>query len=293
VSSIPGAEQEHGTMFTGKVVSTALLGLALVACFVVWALHRRNIHPLIDLRLFKDRYMVIAVTTMTLFAVAFFGASLLFTLYFQQVRGETPLSSGWLVAPQGFGAMLTMPLAGFLADKIGPGKVVLAGLVGDITGMAMLAVVDDQTSYGYVITALVVMGLGLGATMMPVFTAALASLKQRDIARGSTLMNITQQISASVGTALFSVLLTNGYNDHADTVGPTLAIQNGADPRVLQLPPGRIHAVTAEGLHFMGQSFGQVFLVAAILVGVCLVPAYFLPRRPAARAMGPEIVVPG
>jgi MFS family permease len=138
----------------------------LVACFVAWALRRANIHPLVDLRLFKNRYMTVAVTTMTLFAVAFFGASLLFTLYFQQVRGQTPLSSGWLVAPQGFGAMLTMPMAGFLADKIGPGKVVLVGLVGDITGMAMLAVTDDQTSYGYIITALVVMGLGLGATMM-------------------------------------------------------------------------------------------------------------------------------
>jgi EmrB/QacA subfamily drug resistance transporter len=282
VSSIPAAKQEHGTMFTGTVVITSLIGIALIVAFVPWALRKRNIHPLVQLRLFTNRYMTIAVVTMTLFAMAFFGASLLFTLYFQQVRGESPLSSGWLVAPQGFGAMVTMPIAGFLADKIGPGKVVLTGLVLDTVGMAMLVPVDEKTSYAYIITSFVVMGLGMGSTMMPVFTAALASLKQHDIARGSTLMNITQQIAISMGTALFSVLLTNAYNNHIDTVGPVLGVQNGTvDPA--KVPAG----VMSQGLHFMGQSFGGVFLVATILVGLCLVPSFFLPRKPPEHQVDP------
>jgi EmrB/QacA subfamily drug resistance transporter len=293
VSSIPAAKQEHNTMFTTQVVVPSLIGLALVIAFVPWALRRHNIHPLVQLRLFTNRYMTVAVVTMTLFAMAFFGASLLFTLYFQQVRGETPLSSGWLVAPQGFGAMVTMPIAGFLADKIGPGKVVLVGLVLDTLGMAMLIGVDDQTSYGYIITAFVVMGLGMGSTMMPVFTAALASLKQHDIARGSTLMNITQQIAISMGTALFSVLLTNAYNNHKSTVGPTLALQNGATPAQLHLSDAQAHGLTAQGLHFMGQSFGGVFLVATVLVGLCLVPAFFLPRRPAEHHVEPAAAMVG
>jgi EmrB/QacA subfamily drug resistance transporter len=275
VSSIPAAKQEHNTMFTNQVVIPSVVGLALVIAFVPWALRKHNIHPLVQLRLFTNRYMTVAVVTMTLFAMAFFGASLLFTLYFQQVRGESPLSSGWLVAPQGFGAMVTMPIAGFLADKIGPGKVVLTGLVLDTLGMAMLIGVDDKTSYGYIITSFVVMGLGMGSTMMPVFTAALASLKEHDIARGSTLMNITQQIAISMGTALFSVLLTNAYNNHASVVGPALAAQNQGGP----VPPA-LQDKVAQGLHFMGQSFGGVFLVATVLVGLCLVPAFFLPRKP-------------
>jgi EmrB/QacA subfamily drug resistance transporter len=281
VSSIPAAKAEHGTMWTTNVVAFSVVGLALIIAFVPWALRKHNIHPLVQLRLFTNRYMTVAVITMTLFAMAFFGASLLFTLYFQQVRGESPLSSGWLVAPQGFGAMLTMPIAGFLADKIGPGKVVLTGLVLDTVGMGMLIGVDDQTSYTYIITAFVVMGLGMGSTMMPIFTAALASLKAHDVARGSTLMNITQQIAISVGTALFSVLLTSSYNQHSDVVNPTLALQNGATPGQLGLSQGQADAVSAQGLHFMGMAFGDSFLVATILVGLCLVPAFFLPRKPA------------
>jgi EmrB/QacA subfamily drug resistance transporter len=291
VSSIPAAKAQHGTMFTSTVVITSLLGIALTVAFVPWALRKHNIHPLVQLRLFTNRYMTVAVVTMTLFAMAFFGASLLFTLYFQQVRGESPLSSGWLVAPQGFGAMLTMPVAGFLADKIGPGKVVLTGLVLDTVGMAMLIPVDDKTSYGYIITSFVIMGFGMGSTMMPVFTAALASLKDHDIARGSTLMNITQQIAISMGTALFSVLLTNAYNNHASTVNPTLAIQNGADPASVGVSGSQVDSTISQGLHFMGQSFGGVYLVATVLVGLCLVPAFFLPRKPAENPVDPAVVM--
>jgi EmrB/QacA subfamily drug resistance transporter len=286
VSSIPAAKQEHDTMLTNQVVIPSIIGLALIAAFVPWALRKSNIHPLVQLRLFTNRYMTVAVVTMTLFAMAFFGASLLFTLYFQQVRGESPLSSGWLVAPQGFGAMVTMPIAGFLADKIGPGKVVLTGLVLDTVGMGMLIPVDEKTSYAYIITSFVVMGLGMGSTMMPVFTAALASLKHHDIARGSTLMNITQQIAISMGTALFSVLLTNAYNDHINVVGPTLAAQNAGGPI-----PDQLKDTVAQGLHSMGQSCGGVFLVATVLVGLCLVPSFFLPRKPPEHHVDPAAMV--
>jgi EmrB/QacA subfamily drug resistance transporter len=293
VSSIPAAKAEHGTMWTAQVVVFSAVGLALIVAFVPWALRRRNIHPLVQLRLFTNRYMTIAVITMTLFAMAFFGASLLFTLYFQQVRGESPLASGWLVAPQGFGAMLTMPIAGFLADKIGPGKVVLTGLVLDTVGMGMLTVIDEKTSYTYIITAFVVMGLGMGSTMMPVFTAALASLPGHDVARGSTLMNITQQIAISIGTALFSVLLTSAYNRHAPVVNPTLALQNGADPASLGLNQTQADTVTALGLHFMGTAFGECYVVATVLVGLCLVPAFFLPRKPAEHTLETTAVMAG
>src|SRR3569623_1287881 len=291
VSSIPAAKAQHDTMFTSQVVIPSVIGLALVVAFVPWALRRRNIHPLVQLRLFTNRYMTVAVVTMTLFAMAFFGASLLFTLYFQQVRGESPLSSGWLVAPQGFGAMVTMPIAGFLADKIGPGKVVLTGLVLDTLGMAMLVGVDDKTSYAYIITSFVIMGLGMGSTMMPVFTAALASLKEHDVARGSTLMNITQQVGASIGTALFSVLLTNAYNTHAGVVGPAVALANGGDPAKLGIPAGKVQALLDQGQHFMGTAFGHVFLVATNLVGLCLVPAAFLSRKPPEKAVDPSAMI--
>ena len=244
VSSIP----EAGTVADAKVLTWAGIGAVLIIAFVPWALRRANVHPLVDLRLLTNKNMTVAVIAMMLFAIAFFGASLLFPLYFQEVRGETALKAGLLLAPQGVGAMVTMPVAGVLADKIGPGKIVLVG-IGIITiGMALFTQIGAATGYGYLISALFVMGLGMGATMMPIMSAALATLSAHTIARGSTFLNITQQVAASIGTALFSVLLTNGLKG-------------------------------SRNLGDMGGAFSHVFVVATILVACCLVPAFFLPRR--------------
>ncbi|MGC4946762.1 DHA2 family efflux MFS transporter permease subunit [Streptomyces sp. DT224] len=261
VSSIP----ETGTVWATKVLVPALIGLVLVAAFVPWALRPSNIHPLIDLRLFQNRDLSVAVIAMSLFAMAFFGASLLFPLYFQQVRGESALDSGVLLAPQGIGAMITMPIAGMLADRIGPGKIVMTGIAVITIGMGMFTQLTADTSYTYIIAALFIMGLGMGASMMPIMASALATLREHTVARGSTLMNIVQQVAASIGTALFSVLLTNGLKD--------------------------ITARTPDGIKDqMGDAFASVFLVAAVLIAVCLIPALLLPRRKV-KAADPTVMV--
>ena len=82
---------------------------------------------------------------MALFAIAFFGAMLLLPTYFIQVRGETTLEAGLLLAPQGLGAMLTMPIAGRLTDKMGPGKFVLGGLALIAAGMVVFTQITDTT----------------------------------------------------------------------------------------------------------------------------------------------------
>jgi EmrB/QacA subfamily drug resistance transporter len=270
VSSVP----EEGTVWSARVLVSAAVGLALVALFVLRSLFRAPDHPLIDLHLFRNRALSVAVIAMSLFAIAFFGASLLFPSYFLQVRGETTLQAGVLLAPQGIGAMLTMPLAGVLTDRIGPGKIVLVGIGTIVVGMAMFTQVAVDTSYAFLLTALFVMGLGMGATMMPIMTSALQTLTHHEVARGSTLMNITQQVAASIGTALFSVILTNGFNASAAVGQLRAALENPRGLASLADP-----AIVPKALADMADSFGTAFTVATVLVAVCLVPAAFLPRR--------------
>src|SRR4051794_21225777 len=124
VSSIP----EAGTVWNTKVLVTATIGLALVALFVLRSLFRSPDHPLIDLHLFRNRHLTVAVIAMSLFAIAFFGASLLFPSYFLQVRGETTLQAGLLLAPPGLGAPITMPVAGGAAGQNRPREIVLVGI---------------------------------------------------------------------------------------------------------------------------------------------------------------------
>src|SRR3954464_428182 len=246
VSSIPG----EGTVWATRVLVSAAVGLVLIVAFVFRELSAKRDHPLIDLHLFANLKLTIAVVAMALFAIAFFGASLLFPQYFLLIRGEDTLHAGLLLAPQGIGAMITMPVAGTLTDRIGPGKIVLTGIAVIVIGMlgftfvavdpsavnvAASGVPVDTPSYAWLPGSLFVMGLGMGATMMPIMSSALATLKEHEIARGSTLMNITQQVAASIGTALFSVLLTNGFNGsrEASAFRDAAASKEQVDPGII------------------------------------------------------------
>jgi EmrB/QacA subfamily drug resistance transporter len=251
VSSIPG---EGGIGHT-KVLLPGLGGLALMALFVVYSFRPK--HPLLDLRLFSNRNLTVSILTMFIFAAAFFGGLLLVPQFLQQVQGESPLDAGWLVASQGFGAMLTMPIAGALTDRLPVGRIVPFGLLLIIGGMFTLTQIQaDSSHWGFIIPVMFVMGLGMGATMMPIMTSALKTLTHHEVARGSTLLNISQQIASSVGVALFSVVLTNALKDNPPTSAEPAAVANAA-----------------------ADAFAHTFWWAAILVTLTLIPAFFLPRK--------------
>ena len=282
ISSIPSA----GTVNDRGVLVPVGIGLVLIVAFVLRAVFDEIEHPLVDVHLLQNKRMAVAVIAMSLFAVAFFGASLLFAQYFIAVRGEDTLKTGWLLAPQGFGAMVTMPIAGALVDRIGPGKIVMTGVVLITAGMAAFTQVGTDTSYTLLLSALFVMGLGMGATMMPIMTSALQTLTDHNIARGSTLMNIVQQVAASIGTALFSVLLTNSYLDSKAITVMTAVSQAGDDQaevgQILAaagVTPDQLQVLGAQALSDMADAFGSAFLVGTILVACVLIPAAFLPRR--------------
>ncbi|WP_377442712.1 DHA2 family efflux MFS transporter permease subunit [Plantactinospora sp. GCM10030261] len=280
VSSLP----ETGTITAPRVWVTMLLGAALVIGFVRYSFKPR--HPLLDLRLFRNRNLSIASISLFVFIIAFMGAGLLFPSYFLQVRGESTLQAGLLMAPQGLGAMLTMPIAGMLADKIPVGRTVPFAMALIAAGFFAFTQVDTDTSYLLLCGSLFVMGLGMGGTMMPLMTSALRTLTNHEVARGSTLTNILQQIGGSIGSATMSVILTNQLNKSAPIPGATdprtgeplteasaaIASQHGLQ---VPLPP----QILERGLEFVADSFATTFWVGFALVLASFIPIAFLPRK--------------
>ncbi|HET8988540.1 MAG TPA: DHA2 family efflux MFS transporter permease subunit [Humibacillus sp.] len=269
ISSIPG----EGTFVSKKVLVPFCIGLAMLVAFVFYSFRPK--HPLLDLRLFRNRRLSVATITMFLFAAAFFGGLLLVPTYFQQVRGEDTLHAAFLMVPQGIGAMITMPIAGALTDRIPVGRIVPFGLLLITGGMFALTQVGTDTPYwGFMIPVLFIMGLGMGGTMMPIMTSALKTLASHQVARGSTLLNITQQIASSVGVAVISVVFTN-YLTAAPLAIPAIAAQK--DPTLVDQVGGP--AAVEEGLAQAADAFGSTFLVAAIMLCTTLIAAAFLPRK--------------
>jgi MFS transporter, DHA2 family, multidrug resistance protein len=245
---------------------------------------------LIDLRLFTNRLMAVANGAMLVFAAAFFGAILLLPSYFQQVFHQTPFQSGVHIIPQGLGAMITMPVAGRLMDRQGPGRIVLVGITLMVTGMSVFAwgAWHQAAYFPVLVTGLVVFGLGMGCTMMPLSGAAVQTLRTEQVARGSTLINVNQRVAGSIGTAVMSVILTNQVNrsDAVATAGQVAALReqaaaSGQPLNPATLPPQALQpGFQDQVLHDLAHSYTMVFLVAAVMIAAAYVPAALLPRRP-------------
>jgi len=265
VANVPGA----ASISTTRVWLPVVLGATLVVGFLLRA--ARVSEPLIDLRLFRDRQFSVAVLTMAFFSVSFFGVMLLFPTYFLLVRGESALQAGLLMAPQGIGALITMPLAGKLADKFGVGKVVLPGIGAIILGLALFTTINADTPYWQLLAALFVIGLGVGAAMMPIMVAALQTLSHKDMAKGSTATNIIQQMFGAIGSAVMSIILASVL---AEKFGVPANEGQLAATAALADPDSHRVAATAAA-----ESFATTFTWGLVLMVVCAIPAVLLPRR--------------
>ena len=110
--------------------------------------------------------------------------------------------------------------------------------------------------------------------MMPIFTTALRTLAHHEVARASTLLNITQQIASSVGVAVISVMLTNQLKQ-SDLALPAIASRH--DPAIIDQIGGP--AGVAQGLAEAAGVFASTYWLAFVLLLLTLIPIYYLPRK--------------
>jgi EmrB/QacA subfamily drug resistance transporter len=116
-----------GKFTSAPVLVSFVLGVALTGGFVVHALRAR--HPLLDLRLFRNRNFTIANISIFILGATLYGSMFILPLYYQIARGESPWQAGLLMAPQGIGAALVMRKSGAITDRLGPRRVVPPGIL--------------------------------------------------------------------------------------------------------------------------------------------------------------------
>ncbi len=252
-----------------RVIVGLVLGAALMAAFIWHALHTEN--PLIDLRLFANRGFSAAGAAGFVLGATVFGAMFLLPLYYQVVRGQSALQAGLLMAPQGLGAMISMPIAGRITDKVGAYKIVPFGILVVILGTVAYTQVSDGTPEALLAASLFVRGLGLGMSMMPSMSAAYQTLQPLQVPRATTTINILRQVGGSLGTAVLAVILQRqvlsslaGLGGGKAAPGALLSGGTGAIPE-----PARAHLASA---------FGSSFWWAVGLSAIGILPALWLPR---------------
>jgi EmrB/QacA subfamily drug resistance transporter len=198
------------SLLSGQVVLPLALGGLMTAAFVLRAL--RIERPLLDVRLYANRAFASASITTLCLGAAVFGAMILMPLYFQTVRGEDAVATGLLLAPQGIGVAVAMFLSGRAADRLGGGRVALAGVLVTALATVPFALFGAGTSYWEISAAMVVRGLGIGMAFLPAMAAAFAAMTPAQIPDATPQLNVLQRVGGSIGTAVLAVVLQS----HAD-----------------------------------------------------------------------------
>ncbi|MFD0688461.1 MDR family MFS transporter [Actinomadura fibrosa] len=260
--------------FSGTTVLGCLVGGAvLLTAFVLYSA-RRGEASVIDVRLYRNRVFANASVITLLLGMGMYGAMLLVPLYYQVVRGESPLTTGLLVVPMGFGAAVSIPIMGRLIDKVGSRLPMLIGLACFLLGTAAFTQVAPDTSYVWLCVVLFVMGIGLGSSNTPTMVATYSALPAETVPRASGVYNVTRQVGGSFGSALFAILLTRYIDDSfPGTSGEGL---HGLS----SIKADRAHVVSV-----VCDAFQHTFWVAFAFSAVMIIPALLLPnaRRPARR----------
>jgi EmrB/QacA subfamily drug resistance transporter len=269
-----------GSFTSTQVLVSFLLGVGLMVAFVFHALHIKN--PLLELRLFKSRNFTIANISIFVLGATLFGSMFLLPLYYQIARGQSPWLAGLLMAPQGLGAACVMRLSGRVTDRLGPRKVVPAGVILMAVATVPFAFVTGSTSEVLLAITLFARGLGLGMSMMPIMAAAYFDLTPAQIPKASTTLNIMRQIGGSVAVAAFAVVLQRqiiartSHGAHSGGAAPSL-------DGTVKLPPEIANQVAG--------AFAHTFWWSVVTILIAFIPTMFLPNK-AAKAAGPPLSGP-
>jgi EmrB/QacA subfamily drug resistance transporter len=237
----------YGGFGSPHVIVPLIIGAVLLAAFGVRAL--RSAEPLIDPRLLATRSFGSASGALFAAGLVMFGLMGILPLYYQVARGYSPQHAGLLLIPMGLAMGLTMIASSKLAGRFAPRTIALAGLACAAGGAVLFTQITPGTGNLVLSAAQVLSGIGLGAMLIPIMTAAYQGLRREDMPRASSGIRIMQQLGGSFGSAALYIIVQRQLTEHPHT---------------------------AAGL---ASAFGGTFWWVVAFVAITLVPALILPGR--------------
>lgn len=193
-----------------------LVGGAALLLVFGW-LQSRTEHALLPLRVIADRtrggsYLVVFIA-----GIGMFGIFLFLTYYLQQNLGFSPIRTGLAFLPMiGVLIVTATTSTGILLPRFGPRWLMTAGMLVAAVGMALLTQLTPESTYAaHILPGLLIIGVGLGASMAPAMQGAISGVSAEDAGVASATVNTMQQVGGSVGTALLSTIAASAAASYA------------------------------------------------------------------------------
>lgn len=273
--------------WTDPLVLGAFVVSAVSAVLWVWWELRQR-YPMLDPRLFRNRWFAMGSYSLTSSFLVMFGMFFVLTQYLQFVLGYTALEAAVRTLPFAATMIIVAPRGPGMVDRIGPRSTITIGLVVAAVGVAWLALLGSDANYALIAGSMIVMSTGM-ALSFPASTEAIVTSVPSDKAGVASAMNdTTREVGAAIGIALMGSLLSAGYRaglgDATDGLPPEAA--DAAEDNVgaalavaAEIPGGEQLAEAAQEAFIDGKRLALLVGAAIFLITAGVVGRFFPSRR--------------
>lgn len=199
---------EGGAIGFGAPLVLGALAVAVAALAAFLLAQARGAHPMMPLGLFRSREVVVALSVGFAFMVGFYGLVFLFSLYFQELRGLSPLATGLAFIPMTVLSGFVNPLSARIAERFGPRLPIASGQFLMAAGLLSLCVAAAGAPI--LVLSLLTVPVGLGAALaIPTVTALLVNSVPAELAgTASGVLNTCRQLGGALSIAVFGALIS-------------------------------------------------------------------------------------
>jgi DHA2 family multidrug resistance protein len=273
-------------------LALAILGVLLF----VWH-ELRTRHPIVDLRILKNRQLTAGVVFGAALGVALYASIFALPIYLQQILGYSAWETGKVILPGAIASAVTMGVMGRLATKIDLRYSIVAGVLLFLWSMVLHSRFTVETGHYDLFWPLILRGIGLGMIFPPLTQLAVADLRPMQYGQGTGLFSLFRQLGGSLGIAATASLLTrfskmayDALRSHASITDPaTMQRLEGLTRRFMALgspEEARQRAYAVLDLSVRTQSSVVAFEKIFLMMGVgflCAMPLLLLFRIGRAR----------
>ncbi|MGC1904218.1 MAG: DHA2 family efflux MFS transporter permease subunit [Candidatus Acidiferrum sp.] len=277
-----------------------VVAVAAVVALVAFLFRELMIdHPVVQLRVFKDRTYSTGVFLMSMLGVGLYGTTVLIPLILQTLLGYPALRAGIAMAPRGLGSFIAMPVVGLIMTKFDPRKLLALGLF--ICALTLFQFSSLNLSAGYwdFFWPQLEMGLSLGLVFVPLTTITMSLIPKETMGNATSLFNLVRNLGGSIGISAVNTMELRLQQTNTNVLGvhvnPFSASARAMMNMMKQAMVSRGGDPVAAAHQARAMIFGLVEREASMIsyntifktLGVmfmALLPFILLMRRPSAKA---------
>jgi len=247
-----------GSIHNIEKKSTLEITLSLMTIFVSLGVFLKveltKLNPMINLKLFNNLGFFSCITVTFLRSITLYGGMFLIPLYLQLVMNYSETKSGILMFPGTAFVAAFMPFAGKWADRFGPTRISVIGLIILALAMYLFSTMGFESNEVSILARMSLRGIALGLVVAPITVATMNAVSKDQFASASAFNSIIQQIGGALGVAALAIVQQH-----------------------VKLSQISLHSLSPIAAELKGISFS--FRIAFVIILVSLVPCFFISKK--------------